>query len=81
MARWRTTPGWSWQWPARQPRTGADILTHVDVTHVGDGQATLRDEDGEFTITAEHIITCWSWTEELNPDIRLSRCIYLVVEV
>ena len=36
---------------------GAEILTHVDAVSLGDGRATLRDEDGEFAITAEHIIT------------------------
>ena len=52
---------------------GARILTHVDAVSVGDGRATLRDEDGEFTITCDEVITCTGvWTEELNPEIRLS---------
>src|SRR5690606_18656198 len=49
---------------------GARILTHVDAVSVGDGGATLRDEDGEFTIDCDEIITCTGvWTEELNPEI------------
>jgi glycerol-3-phosphate dehydrogenase len=52
---------------------GARILTHVDAVSVGEGRATLRDEDGEFTITCDEVITCTGvWTEELNPEIRLS---------
>ncbi|TXH40256.1 MAG: glycerol-3-phosphate dehydrogenase/oxidase [Actinobacteria bacterium] len=52
---------------------GARVLTHVDAVAVGEGRATLRDEDGEFTIDCDHIITCTGvWTEELNPEIRLS---------
>jgi glycerol-3-phosphate dehydrogenase len=52
---------------------GARILTHVDAVSVGDGRATLRDENGEFTIDCDEIITCTGvWTEELNPEIRLS---------
>jgi glycerol-3-phosphate dehydrogenase len=52
---------------------GARILTHVDAVSVGYGRATLRDEDGEFTITCDEVITCTGvWTEELNPEIRLS---------
>ncbi len=61
---------------------GAEILTHVDAVAVGDGRARLRDEDGEFTIDCDHIITCTGvWTEELNPEIRLSpsRGTHLVV--
>jgi glycerol-3-phosphate dehydrogenase len=62
---------------------GAEILTHVDAISLGDGRATLRDEDGEFAITAEHIITCTGvWTQELNPEIALSpsRGTHLVVK-
>ncbi len=62
---------------------GAHILTHVDVADAGDGRATLRDEDGEFNITAEHIISCTGvWTQELNPEIELSpsRGTHLVVD-
>lgn len=62
---------------------GADILTHVDAVEIGDRRATLRDENGEFDITADHIITCTGvWTEELNPDIQLSpsRGTHLVVK-
>ncbi len=52
---------------------GAEVLTHVDAVAVGDGRATLRDETGEFTIDCDQIITCTGvWTEELNPEIRLS---------
>jgi len=52
---------------------GAEVLTHVDAVAVGGGRATLRDETGEFTIDCDHIITCTGvWTEELNPEIRLS---------
>ena len=50
---------------------GAEVLTHVDAVAVGDGRATLRDENGEFTIECDHIITCTGvWTQELNPEIR-----------
>ena len=62
---------------------GASVLTHVDAVQVGDGQATLRDEDGEFSITADHIISCTGvWTQELNPEIQLSpsRGTHLVVD-
>ena len=61
---------------------GADILTHVDTTEIGDGRATLRDEEGEFTVECDNIITCTGvWTEELNPGIKLSpsRGTHLVV--
>jgi len=52
---------------------GAEVLTHVDAVAVGEGRATLRDETGEFTIGCDQIITCTGvWTEELNPQIRLS---------
>ncbi len=52
---------------------GTAVLTHVDAVAVGNGQATLRDETGEFTVTCDHIITCTGvWTEELNPGIALS---------
>jgi glycerol-3-phosphate dehydrogenase len=62
---------------------GAEILTHVDAVEVGEGRATLRDEEGEFTITAENIITATGvWTQQLNPAIGLSpsRGTHLVVK-
>lgn len=61
---------------------GARILTHVDAVDVGNGRAILRDEDGEFEVSAREIITCTGvWTEQLNPDITLSpsRGTHLVV--
>lgn len=61
---------------------GASILTGVDVLQAGRGRATLRDENGEFDITCDHIITCTGvWTGELNTDISLqpSRGTHLVV--
>ncbi len=61
---------------------GARILTHVDAVSVGDGRAQLRDEDGEFDVTCDEIITCTGvWTEQLNPEIALSpsRGTHLVV--
>ena len=62
---------------------GAQILTGVDVVAAGDGAATLRDEDGEFEIACQHIITCTGvWTEELNPQVPLhpSRGTHLVID-
>lgn len=62
---------------------GAEILTHVDAVGVGDGRATLRDEEGEFTVDCDHIITCTGvWTGQLNPGIKLSpsRGTHLVVK-
>lgn len=61
---------------------GASILTHVDAVSAGGGRATLRDEDGEFEITYDEVITCTGvWTSELNPGIALhpSRGTHLVV--
>lgn len=61
---------------------GARILTHVDAVEIGDGHARLRDEDGEFTITYDHAITCTGvWSDELNPrlSLRPSRGTHLVV--
>ncbi len=61
---------------------GAQILTGVDVVSAGDGRAVLRDENGEFDVSAQHIITCTGvWTQELNHDIALrpSRGTHLVV--
>ena len=61
---------------------GARILTHVDAVSVGDGRAILRDEQGEFEIAYDEIISCTGvWTSELNPEIALhpSRGTHLVV--
>jgi glycerol-3-phosphate dehydrogenase len=61
---------------------GARILTHVDAVTVGDGRARLRDEDGEFDVACDEIITCTGvWTGQLNPEIALSpsRGTHLVV--
>ncbi|MEI2643984.1 MAG: glycerol-3-phosphate dehydrogenase/oxidase [Candidatus Nanopelagicales bacterium] len=61
---------------------GARILTHVDAVSVADGRATLHDEEGDFHVMCEEIITCTGvWTEELNPGITLkpSRGTHLVV--
>lgn len=61
---------------------GAKVLTHVDAVSVGGGRATLRDENGEFQIACDEIITCTGvWTSELNPEIALhpSRGTHLVV--
>lgn len=52
---------------------GARILTHVDAVSLGDGQAVLRDEEGEFTVTTDNIISCTGvWTGELNAGVALS---------
>lgn len=61
---------------------GARILTHVDAVTVGEGRAVLCDEEGEFEIACDEIITCTGvWTQELNPQITLSpsRGTHLVV--
>lgn len=61
---------------------GARILTHVNVLSAGDGHAVLHDENGEFTLAYDEIISCTGvWTEELNPQIALrpSRGSHLVV--
>jgi glycerol-3-phosphate dehydrogenase len=61
---------------------GARILTRVQANAVGNGRATLRDEHGEFTVTAEHIVTATGvWTPELCPQIPLrpSRGTHLIV--
>jgi glycerol-3-phosphate dehydrogenase len=62
---------------------GAEVLTEVDVVRAGNGTATLRDEDGEFEVACQHIITCTGvWTEELNPEVPLhpSRGTHLVID-
>ena len=62
---------------------GANILTHTEAVAIGDGRATLRDEDGEFTVSCDDIICCTGvWTSELNPEVALrpSRGTHLVVD-
>ncbi len=62
---------------------GAEVLTGVEVIRAGNGTAVLRDEDGEFEVACQHIITCTGvWTEELNPEVPLhpSRGTHLVID-
>lgn len=61
---------------------GARILTGVTAISVGDGRATLADEEGEFEISCDHVISCTGvWTGQLNPAVRLqpSRGTHLIV--
>jgi glycerol-3-phosphate dehydrogenase len=62
---------------------GAEVLTGVEVIRADNGTAVLRDEDGEFDLACQHIITCTGvWTEELNPEVPLhpSRGTHLVID-
>jgi glycerol-3-phosphate dehydrogenase len=62
---------------------GARILTGVEALEVGAGRATLRDDSGEFTVEAGHIVTATGvWTPQLCPEVPLrpSRGTHLVVE-